>query len=292
MPPDLVASFLGRRAADGHPWSAPTDGLAAILAAHLDAGRAAWPDVVVEPERFAAHLAHRLPPDAGAEALAALRGSDLYLARACADGDAGAIAAFEARYFNEVDIAAARMRAARDLAAEVKQWLRRTLFVGDGTRPPAAADFAGRGDLRGWVRVTAVRELQRLLGKQKREVTVDDEGFLDALLPAHDPEMSHVRERYRRELQEAVLVATQATPARDRALLRYSAFDGLSIDEIGALYGVHRATAARWLASAREGILERTRAELARRLGVETPDVDSIIRLVQSRLEVSLERVL
>jgi RNA polymerase sigma-70 factor (ECF subfamily) len=292
MTQDLVASFLGRRAADGHPWPLAADGLAPILAAHLDAGRAAWPDVVVDPERFADHIARRLAPDAGADALVGLRGADLYLARACADGDPVAIAAFEVRYFNEVDIASARMRAARDLAAEVKQWLRHTLFVGDDARAPAVADFAGRGDLRGWVRVTAVRELQRLLGKQKREVAVDDEGFLDALLPAHDPELSYVRERYRQELQEAVKVATAATSARDRALLRYSAFDGLSIDEIGALYGVHRATAARWLASAREGILQRTRAELARRLGMDTPEVDSIIRLVQSRLEVSLERVL
>ncbi len=292
MSHELVPSFLRRRGADGHPWSAPADGLEAVLDAHFEAGRAAWPDVAVAPERFVDHLARRLPPDAGADALAALRGADLYLACACADGDTAAIAAFEARYFNEVDIASARMRASRDLAGEVKQWLRHTLFVGDETRAPAVADFAGRGDLRGWVRVTAVRELQRLLGKQKREVAVGDEGFLDALLPAHDPEMSYVRERYRRELAEAVVAATEAAPARDRALLRYSTFDGLSIDEIGALYGVHRATAARWLASAREGILERTRAELARRLGMETPEVDSIIRLVRSRLEVSLERVL
>jgi len=292
MSQDLVVSFLRRRAADDRAWAAPAEGLGDILSAQLEAGRAAWADVNVAAERFAAHLARHVPADGGAEALAALRGADLYLACACADGDTDAIAAFEARYFNEVDIASARMRASYELAAEVKQWLRRLLFVRDEDRPPAVADYGGRGDLRGWVRVTAVRELQRLLGQQRREVSVDDEGFLEALMPAHDPEMSFVRERYRRELAEAVLAATQAAPARDRALLRYSTFDGLSIDEIGALYGVHRATAARWLASAREGILMRTRAELARRLGVETPEVDSIIRLVRSRLEVSLERVL
>jgi RNA polymerase sigma-70 factor (ECF subfamily) len=292
MSQDLVESFLRRRSADDRVSAAPTEGLGGILSAQLEAGRAAWPDVKVAAERFGDHLARHLPADGGADALAALRGADLYLACACAGGDTDAIAAFEARYFNEVDIAAARMRASHELAGEVKQWLRRLLFVRDEGRPPAVADYGGRGDLRGWVRVTAVRELQRLLGLQRREVSVDDEGFLEALLPAHDPEMSFVRERYRRELAEAVVAATQASPARDRALLRYSAFDGLSIDEIGALYGVHRATAARWLASAREGILARTRAELARRLGVDAPEVDSIIRLVRSRLEVSLERVL
>ncbi len=61
---------------------------------------------------------------------------------------------------------------------------------------------------------------------------------------------------------------------------------------MGKLHQVHRATAARWLQSIRDALLERTRVELQARLGAGAADVDSVIRLVASRLDVSLERVL
>ena len=68
--------------------------------------------------------------------------------------------------------------------------------------------------------------------------------------------------------------------------------DGWSIDQIGSLYGVHRATAARWLTNAREELGARIRAGLAERLEIGESQVDSIVALVTSRIELSLERLL
>jgi len=260
-----------------------------VLDEQCRAARAAWPDIALDPAEFVAHLARHLPGDAGIGELRAARAADLWLARACADGDRDAIDALEARYFGEVDAAAARLRAGTEAAVEVKQLLRRILFVGDKA---AIGGFAGRGDLRGWIRITAMRELQRLLAKERREVKIDDPSFLDALSPAHDPELGYLRDRYKAEVSEAVAAALKAAPPRDRALLRYAILDGLGIDELGKLYRVHRATAARWLAKARAGVLERTKEEMTRRFGVGVLDVDSILRLVQSRLEISMERAL
>jgi len=62
--------------------------------------------------------------------------------------------------------------------------------------------------------------------------------------------------------------------------------------QVGKLYGVHRATAARWLSDAREALGALIRAELAARLRIATEDVDSIVRLVQSRVDMSLDRLL
>jgi RNA polymerase sigma-70 factor, ECF subfamily len=75
-------------------------------------------------------------------------------------------------------------------------------------------------------------------------------------------------------------------------LLRYSVIDGWNVDRIAELYGVHRATAARRVAAAREQLGESIRAELAARLEISTDEVDSIVRLVQSRVDVSLARLL
>ena len=73
-------------------------------------------------------------------------------------------------------------------------------------------------------------------------------------------------------------------------LLRYQLIDGLTIDEIGALSRVHRATAARWLATIRDGLVERTRELLGEALGVDSVEAASIVRMVQSQLDVSVIR--
>jgi RNA polymerase sigma-70 factor (ECF subfamily) len=289
---EVASGFLEARAASGAPWGGDPRIVEEILGDHLAAARRAFPAVTVAAARFGAHVAVLAGPAATEADLRGLRGDELYLARACADGDPAAIALFEERYFPEVDVAAGRLRAPRSLADDVKQMLRRGFFVAEPDRPPAIEKYAGRGDLRGWVRVSAVRELQRLLAREKRNVHVEDDRFFEAFAPASDPELGLIRARYERELKEALLVALAAIPERERALLRLHVLHGLSIDKIAELYGAHRATAARWLATARAGIFERTRAELSRRIGASESEVDSIIRLVQSKLEVSLNRVL
>jgi RNA polymerase sigma-70 factor (ECF subfamily) len=64
----------------------------------------------------------------------------------------------------------------------------------------------------------------------------------------------------------------------------------MSIDRLGIMYGVNRATAARWLASARGKLLETTCAEICRGLRVSKSECDSILNLVQSQLDVSVAR--
>ena len=66
-----------------------------------------------------------------------------------------------------------------------------------------------------------------------------------------------------------------------------SYLEGASIDALGALYKVHRATAARWLGRAREQLLSNTRGALSEQLGLADDELSSVMRLIHSRLEVS-----
>jgi RNA polymerase sigma-70 factor (ECF subfamily) len=86
-------------------------------------------------------------------------------------------------------------------------------------------------------------------------------------------------------------VAVNGLASRERNLIRYQLVDGLNVDQIGALYGTHRATAARWVAAARDELATRTRDELRRRLSLSHQEVDGLIRWVQSQLELSLQRL-
>ncbi len=254
-------------------------------------GRQAWPGISVDGARFARHVAEKLSDsDDAAAAVRSLPGRDLYLACACADGDVRAIAAFEDAYLSEVDIAAASTGAGADIAEETKQILRERLFVAAEGTAPGIADFAGRGDLRGWLRVTAIRQVLRLLKRGKREVPF--ESVLAGEVEPIDPDLARLKEQYAREFNDSFREALSNMAPRERTMLRHQLIDKLSIDEIGALYGVHRATAARWLVKARSSLANDTQVRLAARLNLPATEIDSVIRLVQSQLDVTVERFL
>lgn len=58
------------------------------------------------------------------------------------------------------------------------------------------------------------------------------------------------------------------------------------------MYRVHRATVARWIATLRGTLLERTREALVSRLRLSPAELDSVLRLIDSHLEVGLEGAL
>src|SRR5439155_27001611 len=97
----------------------------------------------------------------------------------------------------------------------------------------------------------------------------DGDAELDRLVGADpDPETALLRARYASAANEALREAFASLDARERNLLRQHFVDRLSIDDLGPLYGVHRATVARWLERAREALEARTRKLLMERLDV------------------------
>lgn len=246
---------------------------------------AAWPGVSVEREAFAAFLDARVEEDD----LERVKAEDLYAACACATGDVQAITAVEGRYFPDVDAALGKMGLPSDRIAEVKQGLRKHLFVGEDGAAPRIAEYRGTGDLRAWLRVTAMRAALKLLRKHGRETPTDD-AILEARSSEDDPELAYMKAAYRQAFREAFQESLESLHPKERTLLKQQIVDGLGIDELGALYRVHRATAARWVASAREKLLSRTRRTFMLRARITSDECESIMRLVRSQLDVSLHR--
>lgn len=254
-----------------------------------DAGRLAWANVVVELDRFAAHVA------ASPEDALARHGADLYLACACATGDSRALRAFD----DEILVPAARaVRTIDDAPAfadEVCQRLRASLLVGDGAERPRIVDYAGRGPLRAWVGVAAVRHALMLRrGQQRQREVSSDDDWTGKLTQAStgNPELDLVKREHAEAFGAALRDAAAALEPRLRATLRMHFVDGLSIDEIGAAYGVHRATAARWIQRARDELFAGTRERLRERLALSPSELDRVTALVQSQLDVSLSTLL
>jgi RNA polymerase sigma-70 factor (ECF subfamily) len=307
----LSAAFLAAQAAQaahanadaapgaGTPETAETAERADLeqaLASAASRARSAWKDVDAGDERFAAFLGGRIL----AAELDTARVADLWAACACGTGDGRAIAEVEARYFPDVDAALGKMGLSADRIGEVKQGLRRLLFVGDPDvqaagrsgppgAPPRITEYRGTGDLRAWLRVSAMRAALKLLRKENRETPTDD-ALLEARAQQDDPELAYMKAAYRASFKVAFQEALESLLPRERTLLKQQIVDGLGIDELGALYQVHRATAARWVQSAREKLLLRTRRTFMLNARISSDECESIMRLVRSQLDMSLQR--
>jgi RNA polymerase sigma-70 factor, ECF subfamily len=242
----------------------------AATASALVEARSTYPGVNLLDGVFAAHLAEKVRAATGS----ALRTTELFLACACAHRDAMAIAYLERDTFGEVEAVYRRFPTLGLPLDDVKQRVRETLFLKD---PPAIASYAGTGSLHGWVRAAVLHMLLNVVQRETREEPTDDALF-DVMLGS-DPsaETAYVKLACRAELEGALAFAMGALADRDRCLLRHAFVDGRSVDEIGAIYGVHRATAARWVAAARVQLVELTRADLVRRLAISETEARSII---------------
>jgi len=262
------------------------------LRALVAAAVAAWPQLEPAPERFIAHLAGRLAAsDAPVELLAQVHAADLYLAAACLNREPVAIALFEWSLLPEARKALRGMSLAPAVIEEVTQAVRCRVLVGGEDGRPLVADYGGLGPLRAWLRAIAVHAALKVLRSEKK--LVDDEDVLLALPSSEDdPELKHLKERYAADFKVAFAQAFAALSHRERNLLRQQLLDGLTLDELATLYHVHRATVARWLGQARSALLQGTRRELGARLGVERVEVESIMRLVRSRLDISIRSFL
>lgn len=249
-------------------------------------GRAAWPQLALPGRELVEFVARQVTPELADAALDGLRPADLYLACACARGLAGALATFDREYMREVDIALGRMRITGARLADVKQLVRQRLFVAG-----KIAEYAGRGDLRRWVRSVAVRTCLNDLRKGKREVLVDDDHLIaQHAIAADDPEVEYMKRTYAGEFKAAFAEALGQLGPREQTLLRYHHVDGLNIDEIGAIYRVHRVTAFRWLEKAKEQLVKGTLERLRARLQLPPAELDSVLRMIRSQIHLSLVR--
>jgi RNA polymerase sigma-70 factor (ECF subfamily) len=277
----------------------PTDrtALERAVAAALATARAAWPGVEVADDVVLALVAEHVAAgdrDASvSERFSRVVLADLYIGCACAAGSTPALRAFEARYFGALGPVLSRVGADPTLVDEVRQILREKLFVARPGHRPRVLDLVGHGELGGLIRVAAMRTALNLRRSTHRLELVDHPSVISGVVLGAPSEGNEVIQQLGREQVElAFEEAIAALEVRDRNVLRMHLLHGLSIDEIGRVHGAHRATAARWLERIREQLRAETVRRLRTQLGLPADEVESLIRFVQSRIEVSYARLL
>lgn len=245
-------------------------------------------DFPVDEQLFVTALAGavQIPDD-----LASLALADLVLARACADHHAGALRFFERTFGPEFDRAIARSPTLGLSKAEFGQLALVHLFVHDPPRAAKISSYQGRGSLRAWLRVMVTRLIIDLSRRPASPSEPrEDPDLLDALGGGQDPELEYLRHGYQPRLSAALAAGVAALDIRQRNLLRQRYIHEVSVDALARLYAVHRSTLYVWLEQARIALLQRARAELAAELPAER--LESVLRVMGSQLEISVQRVL
>lgn len=282
---DLVAETLGDaylEARTEHEAS-PAE-VDACLAALLDAAEAELPTLALDRADVVRALSaleascFELGPD---EVL------EVRLALGCAAGDDVAVRAFEASYMAIVDRAVAHMGLSADAMDELRQVVRDKLLVA-ASGPPKIVGYAGRGKLAGLVKVVAVRAAISMLRKEKRHLPGAGGDLRDLPGAAIDPELSFLKAHYRAAFKRAFEAAVRSLGSRERNVLRLHLLGGMTLEQVARMYGMHRATVIRSLAKVRKHLYGETHRRMRRELEVGQDELESIMHLVRSRLDVSL----
>ena len=235
----------------------------------------------------ALHHARSKTPDA---TLAAVATDDVYLVAGVLGGQTDALEVYREICGPDIDRVLRRLLPDRD-RLEARQELEAHILVGDDTRGPALGQYRGSGGVRAWTRAVATRAIIDMRRRDDRRPQVlpwaedQPEGSEDDGLELDVGE--HVA-AVRRAMQHAFAQLS----VRQRNLLRQSVFHRLSIDELAALYGAHRATAARWLQRARADLSRHLEADFAASIDATPSAAASLLRALRSQADLSIRSFL
>jgi RNA polymerase sigma-70 factor (ECF subfamily) len=238
----------------------------------------AWPAIEVDLAAFVKRLESLGDVDK-------LHASDLYLAFACAHGHVAALAALDATYLRELTAPLRKMGCDAAAIDETLQIVRDELLVAQPGKSASILNYSGRGAIKGWLRSVAARTALR---DKKRPERRDEyiEGMHSA--PNDDLELAFMKKTYGAAFERAFAKALAAMDVDDRLLLKQRFSHRLGVVELGKLYGVNAGTISRRVASVRERLVDATRARMTEELEVGTADLESILRMIESQLAISL----
>ncbi len=282
----LAEVFVQR--ADHDTRSLDRAALSASLSQLLAAARARWPEVELDDVAVVESLAARWAPADPAPRIAEYPpfAVELVLAQACLRGEVTALRVLYGEMFERAERVLARLRLDAADVDDVRQEVRTKLLVGDR---PKLAQYEGNGPLSQWLASVAGREGLLLLRRRRISEPLGDDMFVD---DDPDPELALLNARHGAELKRAFQAAVADLPPRDRTVLRALLVDDLSVNDIAALYKIHRVTASRWISEIRQRLLRDTRHRVQQTLKLDASSIDSAVRIVARDIDLSLYRLL
>lgn len=268
-------------------------GVSAPIDRYRDAARAAaarWPGLTFDAAALRASLlACQIDPT---DADLAARGAELVLAHAAAAGDRQALALLERELLPRAR--GTMHRYVRDEARtdELVQQLRVHMLLADGG-PPRIARYDGRAPLGAWLCMCAARLALHALRDERRRHEVPVE-WNDALaqLTADDDAVEPLRAKWADAVAAALRTSCESLSRRHRAVIRLLFVEGSGVDDVAAVYQVHRVTVWRWVQEAQQALRDGVRAQLGAALAADQIGASTLVAWVEGQVLLSLDQVL
>ncbi len=272
------------------------DRLHAALEELLSSAQREHPTLLESAAAFLTYVAARLPGYLPVEQeVARVHASDLLLAKCCANGVEEALARFDRDFLGLVSVAGRKLKMSEMQCDELRQQVRLKLLVASAKDSmPKISNYAGSGALRSWVYATGLRtglnELRRI---GRAPVPVGDEQLLVAMPDRNDDqELQYMKELYRTAFKDAFKASMAALEDRLSNILRHYYLDEMTLEQIGTLYRVHKTTVMRWVNKAHAELEIETKQRMVAHLKLAPSEVESVMRLIQSGIQLGLASVL
>lgn len=213
---------------------------------------------------------------------------DLALVWAVLQGNAGAL--------NRVDaliVGLARRAAGNAIEpAELAQRVRTRLLVSEKNKEARLSTYDGRGRLKSWLWTATKLELLQATRGMGQAPTEDVDELSHLASAQRSPEAAARSQRDAKIVSRALRDALEVLDAKERTLLRMRFVDGVSTEELGRMFQVHRTTAQRWIEGAQAKIMTAMRARLQEQAKLARADVDSLVGDVAQSISLHLSQVL
>jgi RNA polymerase sigma-70 factor (ECF subfamily) len=253
----------------------------ALLDRQQEALSRSWPGVGVDVASLRMRLQRQWGDSALATELASLHLVDLALADAAARGDQRALEVLEHSLIARVPDAARRYDSSDEFAQTLQQNVRIALLVGE-KNGPRIDSYTGRGPLLHWVLVVATR---LAIDLKRREAKEDGEDDLLDLMDWGDP---LAKRESRALLKTWIQEGLSLLDAQERAVLQLYFVEEVPSQTIAIMFGVHRATVARWLEHARDQLRSHVRRRALATPGMGADALNSLLRAADGYVSLSL----
>jgi RNA polymerase sigma-70 factor (ECF subfamily) len=207
-------------------------------------------------------------------------GHELFLACACCRYDASALRVLNSDYIARLPRKFLTFPSGSDFADDVIQELRQRLLL---PPEPRLSRYTATGPLLRWLNVVASRlaiDLRRSIRRDERE----GPSFAIAHMVHPSVDTAEVQ-RYAPAIGATIRQAFLRLTWEERNLLRLYHLQGISLDRLASLNGVHRATVARWLSEIRHRLLVAVEAEVSARHKLTRSELLTVLRGVQAHID-------
>jgi RNA polymerase sigma-70 factor, ECF subfamily len=257
-----------------------------VPACLLESVQERWQGLPVELEAFLRYSTKRR---VALSTLSKEIGADFYLAFACSHRLAGSIETFHRMYGRRIAAIGQRFGGSESFADEIMQRVFEKLFVARSEREePGIAQYRAEAPLSAWVNTVARRIAFRQVKSARPERLLDEELLAQEIADVCDQELLLLREQHRDVVREALACALRRMPTREQRFLKMNLVAGVSMERIGKIYGISQSSVSRKIQRAISHVISEAKAEACDKLRISSGEADSIFKLIQSCIDLTL----